>query len=74
LRLKQAAQGKRLITMKFGDPAIRAAYRRGARDAYESVFSRLDATVERELTDWLSNLDHWQEGDPPDPPYRWYQK
>jgi hypothetical protein len=60
--------------MRFNDPAIRAAYRRGARDSYESAFARLDPAVERTIAEWLGDLDRWQFGEPPPPPYAWPDK
>ena len=57
--------------MHFDDPAIRAAYRRGARDAYESAVLGLSGPEDRALKEWLEELDGWQEGEPPPPPYAW---
>jgi hypothetical protein len=50
---------------------VRAAYVRGARDAYESVLVGCDPLILRQLEEWLSQLEAWQEGDPPPPPYQW---
>ena len=57
--------------MHFDDPAIRAAYRRGALDACESGFDRLPGPELRAIEEWLSDLEAWHEGDPPPPPYAW---
>jgi hypothetical protein len=57
--------------MRFDDPAIRSAYRRGAHDAYESALLGLDARIERELAEWLRELDRWRGGEPPTPPFAW---
>lgn len=62
------------VAMRFSDPAIRAAYRRGARDSYESAFARLDPAVERTIAEWLGDLDRWHCGEPPPPPYAWEQE
>ena len=58
-------------TVQFDNPAIRAAYRRGARDTYESAVERLDATFERALAEWLEQLERWHGGQPPTPPFAW---
>ena len=57
--------------MRFDDPAIRAAYRRGARDAFESSVVGLQAAEHRAVEAWLVELDAWSEGEPPRPPYDW---
>ena len=57
--------------MTYADPAVRAAYRLGASDCYQSSIPHLDARIERELIDWLSGLYEWEGGDPPEPPHSW---
>ncbi len=51
--------------MRFDEPDVRDAYRRGARDCYESVIAGLKPRHERELEKWLVALDSWEDGDPP---------
>jgi hypothetical protein len=43
--------------MKFGDPLVREAYRRGARDSYESAFMNLPAPDALAIKEWLTTLD-----------------
>lgn len=57
--------------MPYEDPAVRAAYRKGASDCYESSIPHLDARNEREIIEWLRELDKWATGDPPLPPHSW---
>ena len=54
--------------MRFQEPDVREAYRRGARDCYESIVAVLKARQVRELEAWLSDLDKWEDDDPPLPP------
>jgi len=54
--------------MRFDEPDVREAYRRGARDAYESVAAKLSRSEGRDLKAWLSALEGWEDGDPPNPP------
>ena len=54
--------------MRFHEPDVRDAYRRGARDCYEGLIATLKAYQAREVEDWLSELDGWEDGDPPPPP------
>ena len=49
----------------------REAYRRGARECYESAVPFVSAITERAIVAWLTELDRWQDGDPPEPPVRW---
>ena len=53
--------------MRFGDPIVREAYRRGARDAFDSMIVGLSAPDARALEEWLDDLDAWQVGAPPPP-------
>ena len=55
--------------MRFHEPDVREAYRRGARDCYESLIATLKAGQAREMEAWLRELDGWQDGDPPPPPF-----
>jgi hypothetical protein len=48
----------------FDDPAIRAAYRRGARAAYDSALPFVEARQERAVQAWLKELEAWEGGDP----------
>ena len=57
--------------MLYDDPAVRAAYRKGANDCYESAIPHLDPRREREVIEWLKELDQWTVGDPPLPPNSW---
>ena len=54
--------------MRFDEPDVREAYRRGARDCYEALRSNLKVRQARQLEQWLKQLDDWQEDDPPPPP------
>lgn len=58
--------------MCYDDPAVRAAYRKGAGDCYESSIPHLDPRREQEIIGWLKELDEWTAGDPPPPPSAWY--
>ena len=57
--------------MWFNEPANREAYRRGARDAFDSMVAGLKAPDVRAMEDWLNDLDAWQKGAPPPPPHAW---
>jgi hypothetical protein len=57
--------------MRFESPAARAAYRRGARDAFDWAFLTMAAPEARALTEWLVDLKAWRGGDPPPPPQAW---
>ena len=57
--------------MSYDDPAVRSAYRKGAADCYESSIPHLDPRIEREIIDWLRELDDWTVGDPPLAPHGW---
>jgi hypothetical protein len=54
--------------MRFDEPDVREAYRRGARDCYENVQLQLKARKARDIEAWLNQLDVWQDDDPPPPP------
>ncbi len=51
--------------MRFDEPDVRDAYRRGARDCYESVVRGLKPRQARELGKWLVELDAWEDDEPP---------
>lgn len=57
--------------MPYDDPAVRAAYRKGANDCYSSSIPHVDARSERAIIEWLSELEAWLEGPPPPPPFAW---
>ena len=59
------------VDMQYDNCDVRDAYRRGARDAYESVCLHIPANRLRELDSWLSSLEAWQDEEPPIPPHRW---
>jgi hypothetical protein len=54
--------------MRFDEPDTREAYRRGARDLYESIARDLARSQVRNIEAWLEELETWQEFDPPPPP------
>jgi hypothetical protein len=49
----------------FDDPMFREIYRRGVRDAYDSVCAHLPPARCRAMEDWQAELDLWSGGDPP---------
>lgn len=57
--------------MWFNEPGQRKIYRRGARDAFDSMIAGLKAPEARAMEDWLHDLDAWHEGPPPPPPHAW---
>jgi hypothetical protein len=57
--------------MWFNDMKAREAFRRGAREAFESCFVHMNPRQERAVSAWLSELDDWEGGDPPEPPKDW---
>jgi hypothetical protein len=59
--------------MTFDDPAIRAAYRRGARDAHDSAMMTNGPPDARAIDEWLDDLDRWDKGEPPPAPGHWRQ-
>lgn len=54
--------------MRFDEPDVREAYLNGVRDCYEVVVAGLTRQKTREVEKWLSELDAWKDGDPPEPP------
>jgi hypothetical protein len=55
----------------FEDPVVRAAYRRGIRDAIEAGALHQPAAQFRELEQWMQDIDSWMTGEPPPPPSLW---
>ena len=51
----------------FDDPMIREIYRRGVRDACDFACTHLSRARQRAMEDWLTDLDLWCLGDPPQP-------
>jgi hypothetical protein len=54
--------------MRFDEPDTREAYRRAARDCFESLQGDLSQARCREYATWLEELETWEEFDPPLPP------
>lgn len=54
--------------MRFDEPDVREAYRRGAHDAHESASAGMRRSEARKVEAWLAELDAWQDSDPPPPP------
>lgn len=54
--------------MRFHEPDVREAYRRGARDCYEGALDGMNARQARKIQKWLAELEAWEDGDPPPPP------
>ena len=57
--------------MWFDDLKARDAFRRGAREAYESAFIHMDARHERAVSEWINDLEDWTSGEPPPAPADW---
>ena len=57
--------------MRYDDHAAREGFRRGAREAYESVMPYLEPSRVRELAEWLDVLEGWRSGPPPQAPHKW---
>jgi hypothetical protein len=53
--------------MRFHEPDVREAYRRGARDLYEGLAQGLKPQQARKIEAWLNELDAWEDGEPPAP-------
>jgi len=53
------------------EPKAREAFRQGVRDAFESSVIHMDAREKRAITEWLDELDEWQDGEPPAAPVNW---
>jgi hypothetical protein len=54
--------------MRFDEPDVREAYRRGARDLYDSVIGALKSRPARQIETWIAELESWNDGEPPHPP------
>lgn len=54
--------------MRFDEPDVRDAYRRGVHDLYESIAGALKPHQALGIRTWLKELDGWDEGEPPPPP------
>lgn len=55
--------------MRFEEPDVRDAYRRGVRDFYETSVGWIKPREAREIDAWLEELDAWEHGEPPPPPF-----
>jgi hypothetical protein len=56
------------MEMRFDEPDVREAYRRGVRDCFESVADGLTKRQARQVEAWLKELDAWDYSDPPPAP------
>lgn len=54
--------------MRFDEADVREAYRRGARDCFESAANGLTRRKAREIEAWLKELDTWDYSEPPPAP------
>lgn len=54
--------------MRFDERDVREAYRRGARDCFESLANSLTKRQARQIEAWLKDLDNWEYSDPPNAP------
>lgn len=54
--------------MRFDERDVREAYRRGARDAYESAAAGMRKSEATKVEAWLEELEAWEDSDPPPPP------
>jgi hypothetical protein len=54
--------------MRYDDGDEREAYRRGARDCFESLVNELGVRRARQIEAWLKELDGWEHSEPPPPP------
>ena len=57
--------------MRFDDPEVREAYRRGVRDACDNVGLHVAPPKLRACEQWIRDLETWDAGEPPVPPERW---
>lgn len=53
--------------MRFDEPDVREAYRRGAQDCFESLGDHLNARQVRAIESWLQELVAWEGTDEPLP-------
>jgi hypothetical protein len=54
--------------MRFDEPDMREAYRRGARDCFDSLVSGIAKREARKIEEWFKELDAWDYSDPPPTP------
>lgn len=54
--------------MRFDEVDERDAYRRGARDCFESLAGVMGVGRSRKIERWLKDLESWEYGEPPSPP------
>jgi hypothetical protein len=54
--------------MRFDESDVREAYRRGARDCYESLANAMQRKQAKEIEVWLQQLEGWEDFDPPPAP------
>lgn len=57
--------------MWHDEPKAREAFRQGAREAFELSAIHMVARERRALTQWLDELEEWDEGEPPAAPVNW---
>jgi hypothetical protein len=57
--------------MSFETEEARAAFRRGAREAFESSVLHMAPPQKRALESWLRELNCWHGGEPPPAPANW---
>lgn len=57
--------------MWFDDPAAREAFRRGARDAFESCELHMKPSERQAVIAWIAELEDWHGGHPPEAPVDW---
>ena len=57
--------------MWHDDAKAREAFRRGAREAFDSCVIRMDPRQKAAVTQWLDELEEWDEGEPPAAPSDW---
>ena len=57
--------------MWHDDPKAREAFRQGARAAFESSVIHMGARERWALTQWLEELEKWDDGEPPASPVEW---
>ena len=65
------ADTNRRPRMWHDDPRAREAFRQGARAAFESSVIHMGARERWALTQWLEELEEWDEGEPPASPVEW---
>lgn len=53
--------------MRFDEPDVREAYRRGARDCLDSIARSTSGRQIHALEAWLKELEAWEDSDDPPP-------